>query len=99
MIPSNWEQETVLPVATSCKQAARLVSLSFERSLSWREWLTMSVHLWSCKTCSIYRRQIKALRSIFIHHHEVLENTPADPTERLGEQAKERIKKSLSSRP
>ena len=96
MRTSNWEQETVLPIVTSCKQAARLVSLSFERRLTWREFMTMKVHLWNCKTCSFYRRQIKALRAIFIRHREVMENTPADACDCLDEKARERIKKSIS---
>lgn len=94
---SDWEQEIVLPVLISCKQAARLVSLSFERPLTWRETWVMNLHLWQCKTCSFYRRQIKALRTIFIRHREVLDNTPADLFERLDESAKERIKKSITS--
>lgn len=98
MKASNWEKTDHLPIVTSCKQAARLVSLSFERPLKFYELLVMRLHLMNCKTCSFYYRQIKALRSIFIRHHEVLDNTPSGVDERLDEGAKNRIKESITSR-
>ena len=93
--PDNWEDPTPVPIVTSCKQAARLVSMSFERKLTAREWLSMRVHLMMCKTCTFYGRQIKALRAIFTRHEEVLSNTPACCDEKLSDQAKERIKKTI----
>ncbi|MBF0122106.1 MAG: hypothetical protein HQL21_01695 [Candidatus Omnitrophica bacterium] len=94
-IPTNWEHETKLPLVTSCKQAARLVSISVERNLSIREFLSMRIHLWMCKTCTRYRNQMKALRNIFLHHEEVLDNVPASVEECLDQQAKEKIKAKL----
>ena len=96
-VPKNWEQPALLPLLTSCKQAARLVSVSFERKLAWREWLTMRLHLMMCKTCTFYGRQIRALRMIFRRHEEILSNTAASSGEKLTEQAKQRIKDSLRS--
>jgi hypothetical protein len=93
---SNWEVETQVPLVTSCKQAARLVSLSFERSLTFREFLTMSIHLAMCKTCSFYKRQIGALRKIFVRHEELLENTPPSESERLTPLEKDKLKRTLS---
>ena len=78
-------------MVTSCKQAARLVSISFERRLTLREWIAMRVHLAMCKTCTFYGRQIRALRSIFIRHEQVLSNIPPSNDEKLSGQAKERI--------
>lgn len=94
--PDNWEKPTPVPVVTSCKQAARLVSVSFERKLTFREWFSMRLHLMMCKTCTFYGRQIKALRRIFIRHEEVLSNTPASDDEKLSDQAKQRIKKVIN---
>jgi len=94
--PLNWEDPTPVPIVTSCKQAARLVSMSFERKLSLREWVVMRLHLMTCKTCTFYGRQIKALRTIFNCHEEVLSNTPASDDEKLTDQAKQRIKKTLN---
>ncbi|MBF0331301.1 MAG: zf-HC2 domain-containing protein [Candidatus Omnitrophica bacterium] len=90
--PDNWEQPTDLPLTTSCKQAARLVSISFERKLTWREYTTMRIHLMMCKTCTFYGRQIKALRAIFTRHEEVLNNTPCTCDEQLAADAKQRMK-------
>jgi hypothetical protein len=95
-IPDNWQEETKLPIMTSCKQAARLVSISVERKLTLREFLSMRIHLLMCKTCTRYNNQIKALRKIFIRHGEVLENTPASPHECLDPRTKECMKKELA---
>ncbi len=94
--PDNWEDPTPVPIVTSCKQAARLVSMSFERKLTLRESLSMRIHLMMCKTCTFYGRQIKALRSIFTRHEEVLCNTCASDDEKLTADAKDRIQKSLN---
>ena len=88
---SNWEVEAKFPVVTSCKQAAQLINVSLERRLTLREMLTMWIHLTMCKTCSFYRRQIKALRQIFIRHEEVLEKIPPSEDEKLSPSAKIRI--------
>jgi hypothetical protein len=94
--PENWEDPTPVPLVTSCKQAARLVSMSFERRLTLREWLSMRTHLMMCKTCTFYGRQIKALRAIFTRHEDVLSNTPASDDEKLSDHAKQRIKKTIN---
>ena len=93
--PANWEEGTNAPLLTSCKQAARLISLSCERRLTIREFLSMRLHLCLCKTCAFYRRQITALRAIFICHEKVLENTPATEGECLDQQARQRIQETI----
>ena len=92
---SDWQQETNVPLVTSCKQAARLVSISFERRLTFREVLAMRIHLWMCKTCTFYKRQISALRSIFIRHEEYFENTPPSDDECLSPSTKQKIEEAL----
>ncbi len=95
---SNWEEETKTFLVISCKQAARLVSISIERKLTFREALTMSIHLWMCKTCNLYRRQIQKLRKILIRHEDVLNNTPSSDSECLDLKARQRMKDMLSGR-
>ncbi len=97
-IPANWEQETKLPLVTSCKQAARLISISVERRLTMREFVSMRVHLWMCKTCTRYRNQIKALRQIFLRHEEVLDNTLPSDHECLDQKTKEKITSEIQKR-
>ena len=92
MMNLDWQKPTRVPLVTSCKQAARLVSISFERRLTLREWAVMRLHLLMCRTCTFYGRQIKALRAIFIRHEDVLSNTETLPQEKLDDQAKTRIK-------
>jgi hypothetical protein len=94
---SNWEQETRLPLLTSCKQAARLISLSIERKLTLYEGLVMHLHLWLCKTCNLYRDQIGALRRVFIRHQEVLDNTPPASCHCMKASSKQRMKDALKS--
>ena len=92
---ANWEEETKLPLVTSCKQAARLVSISCERELTFREGIVMHIHLWMCRTCNLYRKQIQALRKIFIRHQEALNNTASSGCQCLNVGAKQRMKDSL----
>lgn len=94
---SNWEQGTKGPIITSCKQAARLVSIAFERRLTVRENVTMHIHLWMCRTCTLYGRQISLLRRAFIRHEEVLENTPSGECDCLNVLTKQRMKDSLAN--
>jgi hypothetical protein len=94
---SNWEEETKVPLITSCKQAARLVSLSCERTLTWREDIVMHVHLWMCKTCNRYRKQVRALRGIFVRHREVLDNTPPSGCECLNACSRQRMKDTIQA--
>ncbi len=93
---SNWEEETKGPLITSCKQAARLVSIAMERRLTIRENCTMHIHLWMCRTCALYRRQIGILRKALTRHAEVLDNTPPSRCECLDANAKQRIKEVLT---
>jgi hypothetical protein len=95
MTPINLEKETRTGWLVSCKQAALLVSLSFERRLSLREFIVMRLHLCLCKTCSFYRAQISVLRKVFIRHEELLDNVPPLEQDRLSLQAKERIRGAL----
>ena len=95
---TNWEKETKVGLVTSCKQAARLVSLSFERKLSLREFLAMRFHLWTCQTCSFYRRQITFLRQAFVRHEQLLDNVPPSSCECLDPGAKARIRGVVDSK-
>jgi hypothetical protein len=92
---SNWEEESKLPLRTSCKQAAQLVNLSLERRLTIREFVTMKIHLWTCKTCTFYKRQVNALRKIFTRNEEALENIPPSEDEKLSECSKTKMQELI----
>ena len=91
----DLEKPSESPLRLSCKQAALLVSLSFERRLSFREFVSMRLHLVWCRTCTFYGRQIKALRAIFIRHEEFLHGTPPAFDEKLTDTAKKRIQDGI----
>jgi hypothetical protein len=92
---SNWEEESKFPLRTSCKEAAQLVNLSLERKLTAREFITMRYHLFWCKTCGYYKKQITALRRIFIRNEELLESTPPSEDEKLSTCCRDRINRSI----
>lgn len=46
----------------TCKQTARLVSLSYDKRLSWRERLAVRLHLLVCDACRNFTRQMRFLR-------------------------------------
>ncbi len=79
---------------TSCKDTSQLISESLDRSLSWRERMSISLHTLRCDMCRRYARQLRFVR-----------NTCADadpeqttPFARLDEEARERIRNRLIQR-
>lgn len=47
----------------NCKQTSQLVSQSLDRRLTWQERFAVKVHLWICKYCRRFSRQLLAVRS------------------------------------
>lgn len=47
----------------SCKEVTELVSQSIERRLSLRERLQLRMHLFVCKACSQFKRQMEFLHA------------------------------------
>ena len=72
---------------TSCKYAALLLSRALETPLTWRERLSLRVHLAICGMCRRFRRQIDALQ-------QAMKRSSASE-ERLSDEARERIRKRL----
>lgn len=46
----------------SCKEVPRLVSESLDRKLSLRQRIAMRIHLFMCKLCARYERQIHFIK-------------------------------------
>ncbi len=76
----------------SCKRVAQLASESLDRSLTWRETLSMRFHLLACKLCSRYVRQLKFLKRACARVDEAYSGSGAG----LTEDARERIRDRLS---
>jgi hypothetical protein len=88
----------------SCKDASRLVSDSLDRQLSWRQRLSLRIHLLMCGVCARFRRQVLFLNQAakqYISESRVgtgdaaVEARIADT--RLAEDVRERIKQALRS--
>jgi hypothetical protein len=70
----------------NCKENSRLVTESWDRPLSVREWLTMRIHLHVCENCVRFVRQMNLIRE-WLHKD--------DQSEGLSSKAKSRIQSKL----
>ena len=76
----------------SCKIASRLISDSFERKLSFKEKLSLNVHLVMCKGCTLAYKQLKGLNDLFSHYAAGISAADTPANKSLSEDAKSRIK-------
>ncbi len=81
----------------TCKQTARLVSLSHDKRLSWRERLGVRLHLLVCDACRNFRRQMLFLRDAT--RRFALEQPDTDNRLRLSPGAIDRITRALKRNP
>ena len=79
----------------SCKEATRLVSEQLDRKLPFWKRVSLRMHVVLCRGCSRYRRQITTLDRVVADHYRFDE--PAETSERLPDNALQRIKSSLRS--
>src|SRR3954454_20380424 len=79
----------------ACKEVVKLVTASMDEGLTFREWLVMKVHLYSCDSCVNFLKQIKFIRTTLRHSQEALEHENADI--RLSDEARARLKQTISS--
>ncbi len=78
----------------NCKQTSQLVSQSLDRRLTWQERFAVKVHLWICKYCRRFSRQLLAVRSgLQRMTQSVEENTDLQ----MPSESKARIAKVLES--
>jgi len=77
----------------TCKQTARLVSMSYDKRLSWRERLGVRLHLLACDACRNFTRQMRFLREAT--QRFAREQPETDNRVRLAPEAIERIARVL----
>lgn len=78
----------------NCKQTSQLVSQSLDRRLTLQERFAVKVHLWICKYCRRFSRQLLAVRSgLQRMTQSVEENTDLQ----MPSESKARIAKVLES--
>jgi hypothetical protein len=79
-------------LSPSCQQASRLQSESLDRPLTFFESIGLRVHLFLCKWCRRYGKQIK-----FLHDAAHQCEQHQQPTVGLSPEARERIRQKLQS--
>ena len=77
----------------TCKQTARLVSMSYDKRLSWRERLGVRLHLLVCDACRNFTQQMRFLREAT--QQFAREQPETDNHVRLTPEALERIARVL----
>jgi hypothetical protein len=81
----------------SCKDVTRLLSESMDASLPIGKRIGVRLHLFICKFCLRYKRQLLLIRET-ARRLAAIEDTPGLPTEELlSEEVKDRIRKSLAT--
>ncbi len=80
-------------LSPGCREAARLQSLALDGVLSRRQRIGLRIHLLLCKWCRRYGKQIAFLRkAAHEHRDEAIEAMP----QKLSDEARQRIKRSLT---
>jgi hypothetical protein len=77
----------------NCKEVTRMVSESMDRKLPLHQRMGIRVHLFMCKFCSRYRKQLLILREAMRLQDKYVEETI--PSLTLAPEARERIKRSF----
>ena len=81
-------------LSPSCREATRLQSEAMDRPLQLRQRIGLRIHLFLCRWCRRYGRQIGFLRSMA---HEYEKHNQTLPPQTLRPEAKERMKDRLKS--
>ena len=82
---------------SSCKMAARLMSLSFERKLSSREQVLLKTHLAVCRTCRYCLRQLNGLRRLLPAYLKAVATFRPGRESSLCAAARQRLKAALKA--
>ena len=78
-----------------CKQTVKVLSESLERKLTLRERVLVKLHLWVCMWCVWYLEHLQLVRSSL--RAETSQEPTLSSTPGLSDDARERLKRSLSS--
>lgn len=76
-----------------CKTVTPTLSESIDRKLSFKERMTIRLHLFTCEACVRYLEQIRVLHDLFHKYQSELERSAST----LNDDAKARLKSALLS--
>ena len=99
----NWYEKTkhavrfwLLRRLPACKQTVEIISQSMERPLTLRERLLLKLHLWVCMWCLWYMEHLQLMRdAVRLQENET--DVDVSTTTRLSDEARERIRRSLTN--
>ena len=77
-----------------CREAARLITVSYQRPLSWREQMSLRVHLAICDACRNFKKQMNLLTDAA--QRFALQQQPFTEL-RLSDDARQRIRTLMSA--
>jgi hypothetical protein len=77
----------------ACKEIVKLVTASLDGRLTFREWIVMKVHLYSCDSCINFLKQVRFIRTTLRHSDEGLDNENSSVM--LSDDARTRIKNAV----
>ncbi len=80
----------------ACKQTVEIISQSMERPLTLRERLLLKLHLWVCMWCLWYMEHLQIMRDA-LRLQENESDVDISTTTRLSDEARERIRRSLTN--
>lgn len=80
-----------------CKEAARLISESYQRPLRWGERVALRVHLMMCDACTNFKEQVRLMHEAARRLTEMQGREPA--ALHLSDDARIRIGEALAKKP
>jgi len=80
----------------ACKQTVEIISQSMERPLTLRERVLLKLHLWVCMWCQWYLEHLQVMREA-LRLQENESDVGVSTTTRLSDEARERIRRTLTN--
>jgi hypothetical protein len=80
----------------TCQETVEMISQSMERQLTLSERIKMKLHLWICAWCQWYLEHLCLIRDVA--RAKVVESPDLSSGPALSEEARERIRRNLTSR-
>lgn len=82
----------------TCREAARLLSDKLEYPLPLYKRIYLRMHLAMCSGCSLYGRQIKALKNLVSRRIDANQEISLSSTSSLSDDARHRMKSAINKK-